>query len=179
MVWKLVISIFVAAIALVAFAWYSSSVIVVKRILPGSKQAVWNLWNDPQLIQQWWGPHGFSCPLAKNDPQVGGGYLLGMQQDGSDRIDYNVGTYTEIIPMKRMVSSLSFSDATGKSMPGSKVRLPGSWPDSVQIEFDFLELSAGTTEVTITEKGIPLILKLGAKMGWEQQLDKIEKLLKK
>lgn len=179
MIWKIIFATLVVLLGVGTFAWRKPSVARVTRVFTASNEAVWNLWNDPEAMKRWWGPHGFSCPLAQNDPRVGGRYLLGMQQEGSSRIDYNVGTYTEVVPKTRMVSLLSFSDEHGTPIPGARVRLPGTWPDAVKIEFDFEPVSPSETRVTITETGIPLILKLGAQMGWKQQFEKMDALLKR
>ena len=52
----------------------------------------------------------------------------------------------------------------------------GQWPDAITVTVEFAEMG-GRTRVAITEVGIPLIMKLFAKMGWEQQLDKFQALL--
>jgi hypothetical protein len=54
--------------------------------------------------------------------------------------------------------------------------VPGKWPDEVSMIFEFKEVD-GKTQVTLKEIGIPLIMKMLAKMGWEQQFDKMEALL--
>ncbi len=72
---------------------------------------------------------------------------------------------------------ISFSDEHGKALQGKDVPVPGDWPDEIIVVVEFKEI-AGKTQITITETGIPLIMKLMAKMGWEQQLDKLETLLR-
>jgi hypothetical protein len=71
---------------------------------------------------------------------------------------------------------MSFSDENGKALPGSKVPVPGKWPDEITVTVEFKEAN-GKTTIIITEVGIPLIMNFFGKLGWQQQLDKFETLL--
>jgi hypothetical protein len=71
---------------------------------------------------------------------------------------------------------MSFADETGKAIPGSKVPVPGRWPNAVTVIVEFSE-SSGKTKVTVTEVGLPLIVKILSRVAWHQQFDKIESLL--
>ena len=83
---------------------------------------------------------------------------------------------TQVIPNRRIVSTLSFADESGKAIPGSKAPVPGRWPNAVTIIVEFSE-SSGKTKVTVQEVGIPLIVKILSRVAWDQQFDKIESLL--
>jgi hypothetical protein len=74
------------------------------------------------------------------------------------------------------VSTSSFSDATGRAIPGSQAPVPGHWPNEIIVTTEFTE-SGGKTKVTVTEAGIPLFVKFLSKIAWHQQFDKIEPLL--
>lgn len=89
---------------------------------------------------------------------------------------WNTGTYKEITQGQRIVSSFSFADENGNLVPGKQVKVPGCWPDEILVTVEFLEQD-GKTFVSVKEEGIPLIMKVLAKMGWEQQFDKFDKLL--
>jgi hypothetical protein len=71
---------------------------------------------------------------------------------------------------------MSFSDATGRAIPGSQAPVPGHWPNEITVITEFTE-SGGKTKVTVTEVGIPLIVKILSKIAWHQQFDKVESLL--
>jgi uncharacterized protein YndB with AHSA1/START domain len=89
---------------------------------------------------------------------------------------WNTGVYKEVVPNRRIVSTLSFADETGQAVPGSKAPVPGRWPNAVTVIVDFSE-SSGKTKVTVTEVGLPLIVKVLSRVAWDQQFDKIESLL--
>jgi uncharacterized protein YndB with AHSA1/START domain len=136
---------------------------------------VWKVWNDPESLQKWWGPKHYIAPIIRNDLRVGGTYLWAMKSPKGEMI-WNTGIYKEVVLNSRIVSTMSFSDENGKVIPGSKVPVPGSWPDEITVIVEFNE-SAGKTRVTVTELGIPLIVKPLSKIAWAQQFDKIEPLL--
>lgn len=179
MLLKIIISITVALIlsvtAFVLIARKTSATVHVERILPAPVEKIWKLWNDPESMKQWWGPKDYSAPVIKNDFRVGGSFLLSMRSPQGE-IFWNTGTYKEIVTNKKIVSSLSFSDENGKAVPGSEVPVPGEWPDEITVTVAFSEAD-GKTRVAISEAGIPLIMKLFAGMGWQQQFDKFEALL--
>jgi uncharacterized protein YndB with AHSA1/START domain len=46
--------------------------LVITRIFDMPRELVWKIWTDPEYIQRWWGPKGFTPPLCNNDFQIGG-----------------------------------------------------------------------------------------------------------
>ena len=149
--------------------------VVVERTLKAPVAKVWQLWNDPEAMKNWWSPKDFTAPVIQNDFREGGTFLLSMRSPKGEMF-WNTGTYKSIVPNQRIISSLQFSDENGKVIPGAQVKIPGSWPDEVTVKVDFKEEN-GATKVTVTEVGIPLLMKLFATMGWNQQFDKFERLL--
>jgi uncharacterized protein YndB with AHSA1/START domain len=89
---------------------------------------------------------------------------------------WNTGTYKEVVANKKIVSTMSFSNENGKTIPGSQVSVPGQWPNELTVIVEFSE-TEGKARVTVTEVGIPLIVYPLTKIGWAQQFDKIQLLL--
>jgi uncharacterized protein YndB with AHSA1/START domain len=172
---KVVAAILLGLVLFVFIARHTSSTVNVERTFNASIDKVWNLWIDPEAMKKWWSPKDFTAPVIKNDPRVNGTFLFSMRSPKGEMF-WNTGTYKEIIPGKKIVSTMSFSDENGRVVPGSEVKVPGVWPDEILVTVEFKTVE-GKTQVTIQEVGIPLIMKLMAKMGWEQQLDKFEVLL--
>lgn len=172
---KIIIGIVVVLVVFILVARKVSSTVRVEHTFNAPVELVWRLWTDEESMKKWWGPKGYSAPVIKNDLRVGGCYLFSMRSPGGE-MHWNSGVYREIVPQQKIVASMSFSDETGKAIPGAQVKLPGDWPDEIIITMTFTETGRKTT-VTITEEGIPLIMKLPAGMGWQQQFDKLEALL--
>lgn len=173
----LVVVLFVLLVIVILAARKVRSRVRIKRNFNATVATVWKLWTEEEHIKQWWGPKGYTAPVIKNDFRVGGQYLFAMRAPNGT-VHYNCGEYKEIVSEKKIVTTMSFSDENGKATPGREVKMPGDWPDAILITTTFTE-QGGKTTVAITEESIPLIMKLFADMGWQQQLDKFEGLLLK
>jgi uncharacterized protein YndB with AHSA1/START domain len=178
MIWKSVIAVIFILGLVIFVATQVQSTAHVVHILRAPVEKAWPYWADAELIKKYWGPKDWHSPLVQHDFQVGGKFILGMQPDKGGDAAYNAGVYKEIIPNQKIVAEMSFSDANGNVLKGKDIPVPGKWPDIITVTFEFKDLGNGTTEVTVTEVGIPLIMKLFAQMGWKQQFEKLDQLLK-
>lgn len=170
------LAIFVVGFGLLIYAAQKTSIVInVERTFNAPSEKVWALWTDAEAMKKWWSPKGFTAPVIKNDFRQDGTFLFSMQApDG--KVSWNTGTYTEIIPLQKIVSRMSFADENGQPVPASHYGIPGDWPDEVTVVAEFRNVDGGT-RVTIRETGIPAVMSVFAKMGWEQQFDKFEELL--
>jgi uncharacterized protein YndB with AHSA1/START domain len=150
--------------------------LVVTGVFDAPLEIVWKAWVEPERVKQWWGPEGFTCPVAKIDFREGGTSLVCMRAPkefgGQDM--YNTWTYQKIVPMKRFVYILRFADKDGNRMDPAKQGLPPEMPKEVRNEVSFKDLGNDKTEMTVTEYDWPLgqMMKM-SKMGLEQCLDKM------
>jgi uncharacterized protein YndB with AHSA1/START domain len=75
--------------------------LVVSRTINAPRELVFAAWTDPQHIDAWWGPNGFTTTTASRDVRVGGSWVYMMV--GPDGTEYpNVITYTEIRKPERI-----------------------------------------------------------------------------
>jgi uncharacterized protein YndB with AHSA1/START domain len=176
MIYKILSGVILALVALVLVALQVHATGSYERTFNASCDKVWRVWDDEDSIKQWWGPKDYTAPFVRNDLRVGGTYLFAMRSAKGEMF-WNTGVYKEVVPNRRIVSTLSFADETGKALPASKVPVPGRWSDAVTVTVDFSE-SSGKTKVTVTEAGIPLIVRIPSVVAWDQQFDKIEGLLR-
>ncbi len=151
--------------------------LVVTRVFAAPLKDAWKAWTDPALVKRWWGPTGFTCPVARMDFREGGTSLVCMRapkefMGGQDM--YNTWTYERIEPMKRFVYVLRFSDEDGKAMDPAEQGLPPDMPKEVRNEVAFKERGKNETEVTVTEHGwTPGRMMEMSKLGLERCLDKM------
>ncbi len=157
--------------------------LVVTRVFNAPVKQVWKAWSDPELVMRWWGPVGFTCPVAKMDFREGGTSLVCMRAakdflGGQDM--FNMWTYEKIVPMKRFIYILRFADKDGNMMDPAKQGLPLEIPKEVRNEVTFKDLGKDKTEVTVTEYGwmVGQLMEM-SKMGLEQCLDKMAALFAK
>ena len=155
--------------------------LVVVRVFDAPIARVWNAWCNAEQVKRWWGPHGFTCPVARMDVREGGTSLVCMRapkefMGGRDM--YNTWSYERIVPLERLVYVLRFADEDGNILDPAEQGLSPDLPTAMRHEITFRELGKGRTELTVTEHD----WKVGPMMemsrtGMEQCLDKMAALL--
>ena len=94
-----------------------SESLTITRIFNAPRERVWRAWTEPEMLKKWWGPKGYTAPVAEIDLRVGGKYHACMRSpDGKDI--WSIGTVKEIVRPERLVITDSFSDPEGKAGSG-------------------------------------------------------------
>ena len=44
--------------------------VVAGRVLDAPPQEVWRAWSEPDAVRRWWGPAGFTVPVADRSPAL-------------------------------------------------------------------------------------------------------------
>lgn len=154
--------------------------LVIERIFDAPVELVWKAWSNPEMMRKWWGPEEFSCPLLEMDFRVGGkflGCMHGKMPDGKELDIYSTGTYREIIPMKKIVSTDSFADKNGNIVSSEVYGMEGI-PMEMELTVTFEDLG-GKTKMVLRHKGLPEAHAKDANRGWNSSLDKLAEVLKK
>jgi uncharacterized protein YndB with AHSA1/START domain len=148
--------------------------VTIERMFDAPVEKVWQLWSTPEGIMKWWGPAIFTSPECKMDFREGGSYVFCMQ-DASGNKSYSGGTYKEIEPMQKIVSTDHFTDKDGSRVPASTYGLPDEdFPDEFTVTVLFEDMG-GKTKLTLTHGEVP-----GERMrelmrqGWNEQFDKLQ-----
>jgi len=75
--------------------------IMITRTVKAPRALVWKVCTDPQHIDRWWGPNGFTNKTLAFDLRVGGEWKYTMTAaDGT--VFPNLITYTEVGPIDRL-----------------------------------------------------------------------------
>jgi uncharacterized protein YndB with AHSA1/START domain len=153
---------------------------VLTRTFDAPLEKVWQAWSDAELVKQWWGPQGFTCPVADMDFREGGTSLVCMrapaEYGGQDM--YNTWTYTKIMPMQRIEFVQHFTDADRNRLNPASLGLPPDIPAEVPHVLEFRRLDDGRTEFTVTEYGYGSDQTVEmSKGGMNQCLDKMAALV--
>lgn len=149
---------------------------VVNRIFDAPLDQVWKAWSDSDYVKEWWGPTGFTCPIAEMDFREGGTTLVCMRAPeefgGFDM--YNTWTYSQIKPMQRIEFVQKFADQNGNQIDPASIGIPPGVPHEVPHVITFRALNNNQTELTVTEFGYTEDQAHDtSKMGMEQCLDKM------
>jgi uncharacterized protein YndB with AHSA1/START domain len=134
----------------------SSSIdVILTRVFDVPADRVWRAWTEGEQVRRWWGPRGFSAPLARMDVREGGTSLVCMrapkEYGGQDM--YNTWTYSRVVPHERLEFVLRFADETGQALAPEKRVVPPGVPDAVRHVVTFKAAGPGRTEMTVTEYG--------------------------
>lgn len=153
----------------------------VTRTFDAPIASVWKHWSDPDKVMKWWGPKGFTSPLAKMDFREGGVSLVCMRapQEFGGFDMFNTWTYKKIVPHERIEFTLNFSDKDGTKLDPAKMGLPPGIPIDVPHVITFKALGDKKTEMTVTEYGYTTDQAVQtSKAGLEECLDKMAQSLK-
>jgi uncharacterized protein YndB with AHSA1/START domain len=147
--------------------------LVVTRVFDAPVDLVWQAWTDPERVMRWWGPAGFTTPVARMDVREGGTSLVCMRSPAGQDL-YNTWTYREIVPRQRLEFVQHFADKDGKRVDPAALGLPPEIPQEVRHVVTFQAVDDNKTSMTVTEFGYTSdqIFDL-SRAGLEQCLDKM------
>ena len=162
----------------------SSKEFVISRTFDAPRELVWKAWTERDRIVQWFGPKGFTMPIAKQDFRPGG--MLHYMMRGPDALEmWGKMIYREIDPPRRLVWINAFSDPQGGL---GRHPLAPEWPQQMLTIATFEEPSPGRTTVTIrwsTIDATPQEQKKfdtghdSMRMGWTGTFEQLEAYLAK
>lgn len=161
--------------------------IVISRVFDAPREAVWNAWTTPEMVQKWWGPQYFTAPSIKIDLRVGGKYIYCMHGPAGTDFDkdmYSAGIFKEIVPQEKLVVTDYFSDSEGNKLDPTTHGLSSDMPAEMNVVIKFEDAPGGKTKFTIeyprpeSDAQFEAMLKSGMEEGWSTSLDKLAAALK-
>lgn len=146
--------------------------VVVTRLFDASPEAVWKAWTTETEVMKWWGPDGYTAPVAKMDVRVGGTSLVAMRSpEGQEH--WMTWTYTVVEPERRLEYVQNLSTPEGGPVDPTSVGMPPEFPRDVATVVT-LTPKGSQTEVTISEHTTtsPFMMEMSQR-GLEQVMDKM------
>lgn len=138
----------------------------IERIFDAPRERVYAAFTDPELIPQWWGPHGTTTVVEQMDVRPGGTWrFVGQDSDGSE-VGFR-GVYREVAPPERLAQTFEF-----EGMPGH-----------ISLEIaTFEDLGDGRTKVTndvvfYTAEERDGMLDAGMEKGMSESFERLDELL--
>jgi uncharacterized protein YndB with AHSA1/START domain len=84
--------------------------LVLTRLIDAPREKLYRAWTDPTLLKQWFAPKPWTTPVVELDVRAGGSVLFVMRSpEGQDMPNH--GTYLEVVPNERLVSTDAFTRA--------------------------------------------------------------------
>ncbi|CAA9295769.1 MAG: hypothetical protein AVDCRST_MAG93-4243 [uncultured Chloroflexia bacterium] len=151
--------------------------LVIKRVFDAPVEQVWNAWTDPAYVRQWWGPDGFTAPVANMDVREGGTSLLCMSSPNFGE-HYSTWQYRSVEPMKQIVYIHNLADRDGNAVDPVSMGMPPDFPQNQLHVITFNALSNNRTELTVTEHDWTAgqMMQM-SELGMNQCLDKMARAL--
>jgi uncharacterized protein YndB with AHSA1/START domain len=121
----------------------------ITRVFDAPRALVWKAFTEPERLEQWWGPRGFTTRVLKLELRPTGVFLYSQRMpDGREM--FGKWVYREIVAPERLVIVNSFCDE--KEHP---VRHPfnPNWPLEMLCSSTFTEHQGRTT---LTIRAIPI-----------------------
>jgi uncharacterized protein YndB with AHSA1/START domain len=113
---------------------------VISREFDAPRERVWQAWTEPERLQQWFSPKGFSVIAAKLDLRAGGTYHYGMRMpDGKEM--WGKWLIREVKRPERLVFINTFSDPQGGL---TRHPFAPDWPAKMLSTISFAEKGRGT-----------------------------------
>lgn len=150
--------------------------LVITRVFDTPVEQVWKAWSDPDDVMRWWGPTGFTAPMARIDFREGGVSIVCMRppkEFGGQDI-YSTWAYQKIVPVERIEYIHNLADKDGYKIDPVTLGMSPDFPQDQHHTITFKVLGANKTELTVTEHEWPVghMMEM-SRMGMEQCLDKM------
>ncbi len=148
----------------------------IERLLGATPEKVWQMWTTREGLERWWGPEGFSVQVLHIDVRVGGHFELimktevpeivaALKQGGMGASHRLRGDYTVVEPNRR----LAYTNAVDF--------VPGVAPYAATTRVELTAVAGGTRLAVTNDVMHDAMWTERARMGWEQELGKLERAL--
>ncbi len=137
------------------------------RTFDAQRELVFKIYNDPNLIPQWWGPAYLTTVVDKMEVRPGGIWRhVQTAPDGGQHAFF--GVYHSIVPNERIVSTFEYEGTPGK------------------VSLDTVEFREENSKTTLYGQSVfqsladmQGMVEAGAESGMIEMMDRLEVLLEK
>ena len=142
----------------------AESVLKLTRRFQAPREAVFRAFTVAEELKAWWGPKGFTCPVAQLDVRPGGRYHIEMLSPDGNIFKLD-GEFREVTSPSRLVYTWTWGEG---DMAGLETL----------VTLEFRDLGADGTELSLTHQMLP-----GAEWverhehGWSGGFDRLAEVL--
>jgi uncharacterized protein YndB with AHSA1/START domain len=119
----------------------SDPALKISRTFNAPLSLVWEVYSQKEHLAKWWGPKGFEWVSGRLDFRPGGIFHYGMKSPAGQMM-WGKFNYREIVPMKKIVFTNSFSDEAGMT---TRAPFAANFPLEVLNTVEFSEKAGKTT----------------------------------
>jgi uncharacterized protein YndB with AHSA1/START domain len=137
-----------------------------ERVFDAPRARVFATYLDPELIPQWWGPHGTETTVDRFEAEAGGAWRFVVRNSDGTETAFR-GTIREIVPPERIVQTFEWEGMPGHVSVDTAV---------------FEDLGDGRTKLISTSifhttEERDGMVESGMEGGMAETLDRLEELL--
>ena len=133
------------------------------RVLRAPAERIYRAFLDPDAMNKWLPPDGFTGRVHHMDARVGGSYRMSFTNFATGATHAFGGDFVELVANERLSYTDTFDDPT----------LPGMMKTTVTLH----PVSCGT-EVNIVQEGIPAVIPAEmCYLGWQDSLALLARLV--
>ena len=133
------------------------------RVIRTTPEKLYKAFLDPDAMNKWLPPNGFTGKVHSQDLRVGGSYKMSFTNFGTGSSHSFGGTYLELTPHERIRHTDTFDDPN----------LPGEMLTTIT----FKKVSVGT-ELNVVQEGVPEVIPPEAcYLGWQESLTLLTQLV--
>ena len=137
--------------------------IALHRVLRSKPERVYRAFLEPEPVEKWLPPYGFTCRVHHLDARVGGTYRMAFSNFGGRGGHAFGGEYRELKPFELIRYSHRFDDP----------QLPGEMQTTATLR----PVLCGT-ELRIVQEGLPEAIPLEmCYLGWQESLEQLARLV--
>ena len=114
---------------------------VIARSFVASRELMFQVWTQPEHLQQWFSPKGFSVLAANMDFRANGSYHYGMRLENGTEV-WGKWLIREIVVPERLIFINTFSDPAGGL---TRHPFAPDWPQQMLSTISFTEENWKTT----------------------------------
>jgi uncharacterized protein YndB with AHSA1/START domain len=128
----------------------------LQRVMRAPAERIYRAFIDPDAMEKWLPPNGFTGKVHEMDARVGGGYKMSFTNFTTGNAHSFGGTFLELTPYEKIRKTDKFDDPA----------LPGE----MEVTTILKKVSVGT-EVNIVQAGIPEMIPVEAcYLCWQESL---------
>ena len=133
-----------------------------QRVLRATPERAYRAFIDPDAMNKWLPPNGFTGKVHQMDARVGGTYKMSFKNFNTGTSHSFGGKFLELVPNERLRYTDVFDDPN----------LPGEMQTTVVLK----KVSVGT-EINVTQEGVPDVIPAEAcYLGWQESLTLLAQL---
>ncbi len=153
-----------------------SKLLKINRRYDVPLEELFHAFTTSEGLKKWWWPSAYHSDHVELAFKKGGKYFINIK--GSAHGEGGMcGEFKEIVQNKRIVMTDHFADSSGKAISAEEAGIPGLWPETVIITFDFYPIEKYSSRFTLSQQGIPKEMQKDCLEGWNESFEKLERYL--